>query len=152
MFAVRPADRFEEALSLLGTPSIATETMCKVIEFMPLPVAVFDIDETISWANRCMLNMTFGVPEHLIFFKGAKCFGQRIVDVFPDRLAQYVIPRNRKVWTEQAAQYESWQDQDKPGAQWDVIRYPVNSTKICAVLLPNDSDTANLCHTIMTRN
>jgi len=152
MFAARQLDRFDEALSLLAAPAIATETMCKVIDFMPIPVVVFDIDETISWANRCMLNLTFGVPEHLIFFKGQECFGKRIVDVFPETLAQYVIPRNRKVWTDQAAQYESWQDQDKPGVQWDVIRYPVNSTKICAVLLPNDSDTVNLCQTIMKRN
>lgn len=144
-------DIVEEALTRLDSPSIATSTMCKVLDWMPVPVAVFDIDETISWANRCMLSLSFGVPDGLIGFPGESCFGQRIVDVFPSALAQYVLPRNARVWSLQVPQYESWQDQDKPGVQWDVIRYPVNTTKICAVLVPKDSETVHRCHSTLAK-
>lgn len=145
----RGADIFEQALNKLeASHHNDLQWLYKTMLHAPVPFVMYDIDGTITWANPCMLGVFFGLHDRSELKRRSQqeIFGRPYRDVFPSYLSDYVDLNNDRVWHSREPQLErDWSDEQWVGIRWDVIRYPVNSTKIVAILIPKDADTVKRC-------
>ncbi len=124
----------------------------EIAAYLPVPLVVYSRpgDDRIIWANRCMLRLFFGVAEESLKVPTNKCLGRRVVDVFPDELAKYVLEQNRIVYVKGESQMEEWRADPWVGIQWDCIRFPVNGEKVGVLLLPQSQEWLRKCQIATT--
>lgn len=142
---------FEAALDRLDSDKNDIHTLYNIMNSMAVPVILYHKDESIRWANKCMVGMFFGLNiDTASRMDMEDIYNKPLTDIFPEYLHSYVIEKNREVMASGRAQLEEdWSDEEWVDVVWDVIRWPVGEDgDVCALLLPKDQGTLQRCQTI----
>lgn len=124
-----------------ASTSTITELLIYAIEYDPTPRIIYSKDDRVIWCNKVMLDHFFSAHSQAeLGYIGSDCFGEKIEDVFPKQLSDYILAQNSKVFATRKRQVESWSDQNLIGKCWKVTRYWITTEHVCAILeeIPNE--------------
>lgn len=143
-------NNFEETISNI---EVDLDHMHMLYEHLPVPTLLYDKKDNVTWCNKSMLNLFWGVggKKELRFRAGREYFGKHISELMPQALHEYIAEQNSIVQQSRLSQYEFWQDETIEGTiKWKVLLFPVGQFHIGVVLFPLDEKDLGMCDHALT--
>ena len=108
---------------------------------IPAPAILYSTKNLILWYNDPMERVLFGhngrLPAHA---KAKEVLNKPMREVLCEDAADYIERENAKVRETRMPQYDEYIPPGIPNRKWRCLRFPVQRTRVGAILLPSDDD------------